>query len=407
MHTYSKTLTHNIYTTNSKKKPINLTKKHEVCIIYIFISTIAMNYKQRCVVILSMLLSWYTVTSANQEIIEFDQYLWYINAFNKYDKNISDRELDIAYQTVSNTKCTWIDNGEYYDINPICFRKKELPELEFTESVDRLRDNVQWFNYVYNTAPAETFDYEWWLPNYKDQTASDFLLIQHTRAHKALATYHTIEQDTIRISKSIVAQIQADKYRFYAVYNDTSMRRWCTLHNYEKALYSMDKVFLYPWQVFNFNNHITDLDYCTWSWRKDLQFYGGVCGAASQLFRSSLIIPFVTVTQRQWHSERWAKYYGDDITGDDAAIYEMYKQLEIQNTGPRWLYFRTIKWEKYSYLVAITPYQPKQAVRITRSRESKLKTNLTKSIYDIQSSQLYPDIIEFSTRYARKNYTTN
>lgn len=366
-----------------------------------------MQHKLRCIVIIAILLSWYTTISAHQEIIDFDQYLWYINAFNKYDNNISDTELDAAYQTIKDTECVWVDNGNYYNITPICFRKKQLPELEFTEAIDRIRDNIVWFNYVYNTTPTDIFDYEWWLPNYKDQKALDFLLIQQTRAHKALATYHTIEQDTIRISKDTIAQIQADNYKFYAVYNDTSMRKWCSLQNYEVALYSMDKVFLYPGQIFNFNKHITDLDYCTWRWRKDLQFYGGVCGAASKVFRASLIIPFVTVTQRHGHSERRATYYGDEVTGDDAAIYEMYKQLEIQNTGNRGIYFRTIKWDTYSYLVAIVPYKPNQAVRITRSRESKLKTNITKSLYDIQSHQFYPDTTEFATKYTRRNYTSN
>ena len=366
-----------------------------------------MHTKQRWLIVILTIMSICSYTSAYQEVIDFSDYLWYINAFNKYDSNISDTELETAYQTIQAKECTRSEDRQDYIVDPICIRQKKLPEIPFTDAIDLLRDNVEWFNYVYNTTPTEVFDYEGWLPNYKDQTSIDFLLIQNTRAHKALATYHAIEEDRIRIPKKIIAQIQADTYRFYAVYNDTSMRKGCTLQNYEVALYSMDKVLLYPWQVFNFNKHITDLDYCTWRWRKDLQFYGWVCGAASQLFRSSLIVPFINITQRQWHSERRATYYGDEVTGDDAAIYEMYKQLEIQNNGDRGVYFRTIKWDNYSYLVAITPYKPEQAVRINRYRESKLKTTITKTLYNINNHERYPDISEFSTRYTRRNYNTN
>lgn len=342
-----------------------------------------------------------------QEDIPFERYLEYIQTTSKFWSHLSPVQIELSYNTIADKICTRQEDEKNFYVDPICLLKKTYPTMEFTEVVDMLYDNIQGFNQVYNSAPAEYFNYEWWSPIYKNNLSRDFLLLQNTQAHKAIATFHSIEEDRIQVPKNIIAELIAQDYTFYAVYSDTSMRKWCTLTNYKIALESMDKVFLYPDQVLNFNTHIRWLPYCTGRWRTDLIFYGWVCGAASQVFRASLLIPWVEVTQRHGHSERWSRYYGEDVTGDDAAIYEMHKQLEIKNNDTRWLYFRTIQGDQYDYLVAISPYKSKQWVQITRERESPLKTNLTKNIYDIHTQYNTQESIQFPTRYSRKNYTSN
>jgi hypothetical protein len=346
-------------------------------------------------------------TFSYHEDIPFTTYLKNIQAASKFASHLSPIQIALAYSEVSNKACTRQEDENHFYLEPVCLFQKKYPTMEFTQVVDMLYDNIQWFNHVYNTAPAESFNYEWASPIYKDNLSRDFLLLQNTQAHKAIAAFHSIEQDKIQIPKNIMAEIIAQDYTFYAVYNDTSMRRWCTLTNYKVALQSMDKVFLYPGHVLNFNQHIRWLPYCTGRWRTDLMFYGGVCGAASQLFRSALIIPWIQVTQRHGHSERWGYYYGDEITGDDAAIYEMHKQLEIKNNDTRWIYFRTIIGDNYDYLIAVSPYKSKQWVQITRERETALRTNLTKNIYDIHNIHNTQEPIHFPTRYIRKNNTRN
>jgi len=342
-----------------------------------------------------------------QEDIPFKIYLENIQAASKFWSHLSPAQIELSYNKFADWICTRQEDTDNFYIDPICFVQKVYPTMEFTQVVDTLYNNIQWFNQVYNTAPTESFNYEWWSPIYKSNLSRDFVLLQNTQAHKAIATFHSIEEDRIQVPKNIIAELIAQDYTFYAVYNDTSMRKWCTLQNYEIALNSMDKVFLYPWDTFNFNKHISGRDYCTWRWRTDLQFYGGVCGAASQLFRTSLIMPSLETTKRYGHSERWSRYYGEEITGDDAAIYEMSKQLEIKNNDTRGLYFRTIQWDNYTYLVSISPYKSKQWVQITRERETTLKTNITKNIYDIHTQYKIEDSVSFPTRYSKKNYTSN
>jgi hypothetical protein len=47
------------------------------------------------------------------------------------------------------------------------------------------------------------------MPIYKDNRVFDFLLLQRTQAHKAIATYHSIEENKIQVPKYIIAQIHA------------------------------------------------------------------------------------------------------------------------------------------------------------------------------------------------------
>jgi len=347
-------------------------------------------------------------TFALNDDIDFNEYLRYLQTVNKFDINLDEQKLKREYRSIKDKPCDQREQDEnHLYIEPICLFHNKLPEIQFTDTVDLIRDRISSFNDIYDNTATESFKYDGTTPIYHDKLALDFLTLQNSQAHKAIATFHSRENDRIKIPKYIVAQIIADSFTFYVSYNDTSMRRGCTLRNYTIGLHSLDKLFLYPGDVLNFNRHITWLDYCTWTGPQHLRFYSWVCWSASQLFRVSLLAPHITVTQRHGHSERWSLYYGNDITGDDATIYEMNKQLEIRNDDDRWLYFRVLQGEGYDYLVAVSPYKSKKWVQIQRERETRLRTNLTKTVYDIYTDKLIETPIQFPTRYIRQNYTRN
>jgi hypothetical protein len=44
-----------------------------------------------------------------------------------------------------------------------------------------------------------------------------------------------------------------------------------------------------------------------------------------------LINPKLYVTKRYNHNQSYAGFYGSDIMGDDASMYEMAKQFEFEN----------------------------------------------------------------------------
>jgi hypothetical protein len=48
-------------------------------------------------------------------------------------------------------------------------------------------------------------------------------------------------------------------------------------------------------------------------------------------------------------------YYSEYVFGDDAALYEMNKQLEIKNIGDTELYFKVLDKKNANYFVIITP----------------------------------------------------
>ena len=70
-------------------------------------------------------------------------------------------------------------------------------------------------------------------------------------------------------------------------------------------------------------------------------FYMGICGVSSMAYRASILNPNVTISKRASHLQRFTRYYGDDIYGDDAAIYELTKQFEIVNNSDQTMIMRS------------------------------------------------------------------
>lgn len=116
-------------------------------------------------------------------------------------------------------------------------------------------------------------------------------------------------------------------------------------------------------------------------------FYQGVCGFSTQVWRNALINPYLGTTHRKNHGNWWKAYYGDEIVGDDAAIYEMDKQLEIRNRSDYPIYMRTLEVNGNKYLLSVVPKQADQIVEIRREQIGKLKGRVIRTIINKKTSK--------------------
>ena len=66
-------------------------------------------------------------------------------------------------------------------------------------------------------------------------------------------------------------------------------------------------------------------------------FYQGVCGSSTQVFWLALVDPFLYTLERAPHSQFYKNFYGQ--MGTDAAIYENYKKLLVENMANHEIYF--------------------------------------------------------------------
>ena len=161
----------------------------------------------------------------------------------------------------------------------------------------------------------------------------------------------------------------------------------CSRQNFMRAFDEFGTIILQPGQSLNINKLLAWLDgYCTGEgW--EYMFYQGVCGFSTQVWRNALINPYLTTTKRQNHGNRRQAYYGDEIVWDDAAIYEMDKQLEIQNTSEYPIYMRTIELAGNKYLLSVMPLQSDKIVEIRREEISKLKGRVIRTIKNKNSGE--------------------
>ncbi len=356
--------------------------------------------KYRLPIIISLV--YITPTFASSEEISFILFQNQIEKVIDEKRAISEPKLDKFQQKMQDITCErdQIDE-DTYRISPICFIQNKFPELAIEDIANYIRPELQGFDSAYNNSDNESFDYEWAQPIL--QGDHNIMADQYTLSREAIATYHTLRWNQITISKADIAKLNTLQYDFYVSSMDTSMREGCTLQNYEVALQTMDNFLLSPWQELDFDQHITDLDYCRWTWPQNLDFYAGACGAATQVFRTSLIHPEINVLERFNHTERWWTYYGEKITGDDAAIYQNNKKLIIRNDGNRGIYFKTRNQDAQSYLIAISPKTDKK-IHITRQSIGIRQININKQILlgdTLQSS------VDFASAYTKLNFKSN
>ncbi len=344
-------------------------------------------------------------------------FLWIWNWFAEEIVNFSQYQKDIATiqaRNISKTKalqeiiqakdmiCEYKEEGkDMYVMSPSCLLKNDLPILAFKDAIDYLWPYIESFNTIYNDT-SQVFSYQWTTPIF----TKNYEIVPKTLEEKLTLIRLQNKWDKIRIHKSALAYQTAKKANFYTVYKDTSILKRCTKQNYTIALEKINGKMLQSWEILNLNKEIMKVKwYCKWSGPQDLLFYGGVCGFATQLFRASLLVPTIEITKRYGHNERLVPYYSEYVFGDDAALYEMNKQLEIKNIGDTELYFKVLDKKNANYFVIITPEKNNKWVIITKKEKTRLKSEVQREIYQGTSDMIIKKD-SFMSTYVKKTYTT-
>ena len=339
-------------------------------------------------------------TTYAEEILNFSEYQKNIKTIAT--GNISPSKALQQIVQAKNLPCTYEkENKNMYIISPICLLKNELPQIEYKEAIDYLWQYIDSFNTIYNEA-SQNFSYQGTTPIF----TKDYEILPKTLEEKLTLIRLQNQWKKIRIHKSSLAYQTIKKTNFYTVYKDTSILKRCTKQNYTVALNRINGKVVWSGESLNLNKEIMKLKwYCKRSWPQDLLFYGGVCGFATQLFRTSLLVPTIEITKRYAHNEWLVPYYSDYIFGDDAALYQMNKQLEIKNLGENEMYFKVLKKENGNYFVIITPEKTNQWVIIQKTEGEGLTAKVQREIYQEKTDMIIKRDV-FESTYIKKTYTT-
>jgi vancomycin resistance protein YoaR len=190
------------------------------------------------------------------------------------------------------------------------------------------------------------------------------------------------QEKEIQLTTYELARYWVQHIAFYVSEKDLSLLSPCNTQNYTLALQKLDGYLLSPGASFNANRELSKVKgYCTGRGEANFLFYGGVCGMTAQVFRTTLIHPNIEIVKRRPHNEWFVQYYGEEIGGDDAAIYEMSKQFEIKNIGTDDIYFKVKRNTKHTLLIAISPRTP-QRVEISKQTSTQHSITLERKIWE-------------------------
>ncbi len=332
------------------------------------------------------------------DVLNFSTYMNIVKVSSDKITKIPKISLLKEMISIKNEKCKYTRQWNNYILSPVCLINKQLPNFEYKDVIDNIWADIDWFETIYNDLNKnfvyESTDiyFEWYKSFMPWDDIQKYILINLQKKWKKIS-----------IPIKYIYYEKSRELWIFVVGKDLSMLKNCTKQNYNVAINSLDNFLLYPWESLNINKHIAYLPwYCKWSWPQDLMFFGGVCGFASQLFRIALIHPDIEVVKRYWHSVWLTAYYGDDVYGDDAAIYENSKQFEIKNNFKDEVYFKVFDRWNYKYLLAITPTKSVKWVNINKTQISNLSAKLEKQIYDKKSWKIL-DNITFDSKYSSKS----
>jgi hypothetical protein len=281
-------------------------------------------------------------------------------------------------------------------ISPSCLTRSITTGMSEDEVMKLIMPYVIDIPVVYNTA-SPIFSYEATTPifskklfpvNIRDPLDYAFLLDLQKKWTK------------IKISDLQLAYIISKSWSWYGVWKwDIWSLKPCTKQNYYVAFSSLSDYVRASWTDLNLNDIISHrAGYCKGTGPKNLMFYGGVCGFATQLFRLSLLIPNVDIVERYWHSQRYVPYYSEYIFGDDAALYQNNKKLILKNNLSTNIYLKTLdKWTA-TYLIAIVPQKINSYVEIRKEQIWNLKWEVTKIVKNFKDSRIAQNFISYYTQ---------
>jgi len=319
-------------------------------------------------------------------IVEFKEYKEKLSTTIIQQKEIN--KIENVFQQTKQEKCFYKEKWDFFYIDSICLRKKEYPKLWFKEAIDIIRPFVQSFKNEYQL-DKQLFDFVWTSPVIDYSKISLPLYYQNTLVQKKLLNFLESNNIKLKIHKKYFAKYTIDNFSFYPARRDRNKLSDCSFTNYRVWLSAMNWLYIKPHEIFNINKAISYLPwYCKWSGPQDLAFYGGTCWSAWQLFKTALLSPDIDITKRSPHIRWRSPFYWKTIFGDDAAILDYTKQFEIINNWYLPIYFKTLLYEDYDYLVAIYPWKNNKSVKIKKSPTWNLSAEVSKETKNKHWEQL-------------------
>lgn len=317
--------------------------------------------------------------SAN-DIFDFEEFLSDIETVEQVKNKINIPKYQQQINSIDKGKCIIQNYQEYSYISPICLlenREYLIPQ----KAIQYLTNNLNMFYDSYQQ-DSYYFKYRATQPSFRYTAYERYLQNKWSIYEKIAILYRTPENRMIKIDNEILAKMMFENYSFYSVPTNLANRWPCSLTNYKLAISKLNWLELKPWEILDLNKLISnDPRSCKWNSTKSFLFYWWSCGASSQLFRLSLIMPDVTVLERAGHTKWRALYYGSNIMGDDAAMYENSKKFVIRNDFDTSIYFIAYEKWNYVYLVWIVPEKVDNYVEIIKN-VNWYRSSVFKQIYN-------------------------
>ncbi len=352
------------------------------------------NRKYIYLLLLYLLFFWFTQAS---NTISLDGFVKDIKLVESAKREILVVKFFSDFNKIKNNSCSIDYFKDYVSVSPICLLdQSNLPKLSIYESLDYLLDDLWGFGSYYRQ--DDGFSYRPTQPYFSYSVLDEYSEYDDSLYKKIVITYLENKDSKIRIDKSVLAKMAFDNYSFYVVPTYLANRSSCSLTNYRAAISHLEWVELKSQQKLDLNNLISyDPNSCKWTTEKKYMFYAGACGSSTQLFRLSLLMPDIEVLERYPHSKWRSFYYGEKISGDDAAMYENSKKFIIKNNFDTSIYFKVYEQWDNSYLVWIVPKKVTNTVEINKTN-NWLSSSVHKNIYD-ESWKLI-NIYQYDSNYS-------
>jgi len=349
-----------------------------------------------------LLLIWQSFTLNYINISDYKSYLTWLNYKVKSLDTKKINYIDNKINYLESKNCSYWQNKWFFYISPICFFKWEIPKLPFTQAVDISWPYIKGFDNIYDLKSIN-FYYTSAKPILAFTPESISIFFNKSIENKILSFVLYHKKIYVKIPVEYIALYQLKNYSFYVSDKDLSKRNKSRLHNFNIAINTLDNYLLKAGDTIYFNKLLANAKgYVGKTKDKKLLFYGGVCGASTLLFRNALINPYLYVTERYNHSQRYVNFYSTYIYWDDSSVYERDKRLKIKNISKYPIYFKNKLIDNKIYLVSIVPVKVNDFVYIEKKQIWKLKAYLLSNTYDQKWNLKYHQ--EWISKYNRRNY---
>lgn len=340
-------------------------------------------------------------------------YWWFISfekifSIKKIIEISDNKKISIIKKQISNISCDYFFDKNFIYLNYWCINtydkfleKNIIDEKIIIDYVFRFIENIDW-KYESNLNNFNFYNSD---ISFKNENWYWFFLNEAKKNNIFVSILDKNNYFQLPIQKYYFDK--AKKYTYYAVDKSLENRWNCSKINYYKAIEQMDWIILNPWEKLNFNWLMANIkDYCKWTLWKKLLFYWWVCWASTQLFRNSLINPYLKITKRYPHAQRHVNYYSWYIFWDDASIYEWTKQFEIENISKKKIYFKIIDLYWSKFMISIYPEISEYISFVEKKQTKSLQWFVKKNIIDKNTlSTRY--IQEWISNYSKKDYSMN